>query len=119
MSRRVFVHCMVLMLASMGCSSMKRSDTARTGREQLLISNAVDQSLSKCDFTAFHGAKVYVEEKYLEGVDKGYVIGSIRHRLMLNGAQIAAKPEEADVVGLEPTMPIRTSGSLKSSCQEC
>ena len=98
MSRRVFVHCMVLMLASMGCSSMKRSDTARTGREQLLISNAVDQSLSKCDFTAFHGAKVYVEEKYLEGVDKGYVIGSIRHRLMLNGAQIAAKPEEADVV---------------------
>lgn len=77
---------------------MKRSDTARTGREQLLISNAVDQSLSKCDFTAFNGAKVFVEEKYLESIDKGYIVGSIRHRLMLNGASIVGKPEEADVV---------------------
>lgn len=77
---------------------MKRSDTARTGQEQLLISNAVDQSLGKTDFGAFRGSKVYVEEKYLEGVDKGYIIGSIRHRLMVNGAMIATKPEEADVV---------------------
>lgn len=81
-----------------GCSSMKRSDTARTGREQLLISNAVDQSLSKCDFSSFHGTKVFVEDKYLDSVDKGYVIGSIRHHLMLSGATLATKPEDADVV---------------------
>jgi hypothetical protein len=55
-------------------------------------------TLSKCDFAAFQGAKVFVEDKYLDSVDKGYVIGSVRHRLMLNGASIAAKPEEADVV---------------------
>jgi hypothetical protein len=77
---------------------MKRSDTARTGREQLLISNAVDQSLSKCDFSSFHGTKVFVEDKYLDSVDKGYVLGSVRHRLMLNGATLAPKAEEADVV---------------------
>ena len=96
--RNLFIG-VALMSVTVGCSSMKRSDTARTGREQLLISNAVDQSLSKCDFTAFHGARVFVEEKYLDGVvDKGYVISSIRHRLMMNGATVAAKPEEADAV---------------------
>jgi len=90
---------------SVGCSSMKRSDTARTGREQLLISNAVDQSLNKCDFTAFRGAKVFVDDKFMESIDKGYVISSVRHRLMLNGAALAAKPEDADVV-----MELRSGG---------
>jgi hypothetical protein len=83
---------------TLGCSSMKRTDTARTAREQLLISGAVDQSLAKCDFAPFQGARVFVEDKYLECIDKGYIIGSVRHRLMLNGASIAAKPEEADIV---------------------
>lgn len=87
-----------LILWSTGCSSMKRSDTARTGREQLLISNAIDQSLSKCDFAAFQGVRVWVEDKYFESVDKAYVVGSVRHRLMMNGATVATKPEEADVV---------------------
>ena len=98
MSYRALVLSMLFAGTFVGCSSLKRSDTARTGREQLLISNAVDQSLAKCDFTAFNGAKVYVEEKYLESIDKGYIVGSIRHRLMINGASIVAKPEEADVV---------------------
>jgi len=87
-----------LMAAFVGCSSMKRSDTARTAREQLLISNAVDQSLAKCDFAPFRGSKVFVEDKFIECVDKGYVTASIRHRLMMNGAVVAAKAEESDVV---------------------
>ena len=89
---------LLICCATVGCSSMKRSDTARTGREQLLISNAIDQSLGKCDFSAFHNAKVFVEDKYFDSVDKGYIISSIRHRLMLNGAMIATKADEADVV---------------------
>lgn len=98
MSFRALSWSLMVVAVLTGCSTMKRSDTARTGREQLLISNAVDQSLSKCDFTSFHGASVFVEDKYFEAVDKGYVLGSIRHRLMLNGATLAAKPEDADVV---------------------
>lgn len=98
MSFRLLALSVTIASLAVGCSSMKRSDTARTGREQLLISNAVDQSLSKCDFSSFQGAKVFVDDKYLDSVDKGYVVGSVRHRLMLNGATLAAKPEEADVV---------------------
>ena len=86
-SRRLFL--VLLMLFTIGCSSMKRTDTARTAREQMLISGAIDQSLGKCDFAAFHGSRVFVEDKYLVAVDKGYIVGSVRHRLMLNGAMIA------------------------------
>jgi hypothetical protein len=82
----------------MGCSSIKQSNTARTAREQMLISNAVDQSLSKIDFAALNGQKVFLEEKYLECSDKGYVIGSVRHRAMYNGAHLVAKADDADVV---------------------
>ena len=67
-----------LIAALAGCSSTKQSNTARTAREQLLISNAVDQALSKIDFTALDGQKVFLEEKYLECTDKGYVVSSIR-----------------------------------------
>jgi hypothetical protein len=81
-----------------GCTSARTTNTARTAREQLLISNAVDHSLAKIDFAAFQGSKIYVEEKYLDCVDKGYIIGSIRHRAMVNGASLAAKPEDADIV---------------------
>lgn len=83
---------------TLGCSSTKQSNTARTAREQLLVSNAIDQSLSKVDFTPFQGSRVFVDDKYLECVDKGYLVGSIRHRAMANGAVVVNKIEDADVV---------------------
>lgn len=81
-----------------GCSSTKQSNTARTAREQLLVSNAIDQSLSKVDFTPFQGSRVFVDDKYLDCVDKGYLVGSVRHRAMANGAVVVNKAEDADVV---------------------
>jgi len=84
--------------AIVGCTSTKTTNTARTAREQLLISNAIDHSLAKIDFTALQDVKVFVDDKYLDCVDKGYLVGSIRHRALVNGATLAAKPEEADVV---------------------
>jgi hypothetical protein len=99
------VACLILALFLSGCTTTRKTDTARTAREQLLISNAVDQALAKVDFAAFQGQRVLVEEKYIDCTDKAYVVGSVRHRLMLNGATIATKPEEADVV-----MELRSGG---------
>lgn len=81
-----------------GCTSTNSSNTARTATEQMLVSNAVDQSLSKVDFQAFGDRKVFVEEKYLDCTDKNYVVSSVRHRVLLQGAQIVAKPEDADLI---------------------
>jgi hypothetical protein len=86
------------LLLIVGCTSARTTNTARTAREQMLLSNAVDQALSKIDFQAFSGTKVFIDDKYLDCVDKGYVVGSLRHRAMVNGAKLVGKPEEADIV---------------------
>lgn len=91
----------VLSFLFAGCTTAKTSHTPRTAKEQLLISNSVDQALDKIDFRPFGGYGVFLEDKYLECVDKNYIVGSIRHRLLYAGAALAPKAEEADII-LEP-----------------
>ncbi len=88
-----------------GCTTTGTSNTARTGMEQLLISNAVDQALSKYNFQGLAGAKVFIDNQYLEGVDKGYILGSLRDRALQHGVRLVAKAEEADIV-----MEVRSGG---------
>src|SRR4051812_4507544 len=90
--------CALCLLLAVGCTSTKTSNTARTGTEQLLISNAVDQALAKVDFTPMAGKKILIEEKYLDSVDKGYIISSIRHHVLHAGGQLTAKADEADII---------------------
>ncbi|MCR9202767.1 MAG: hypothetical protein NXI04_29330 [Planctomycetaceae bacterium] len=81
-----------------GCASTATSNTARTAKEQMLLSNAVDQSLDKVDFTPLYDQKVFLEEKYLECVDKPYVTASIRHRIMRSGGLLTASADDADII---------------------
>jgi hypothetical protein len=94
-----------LLLLGAGCTSTTTSNTARTAKEQMLLSNAVDQSLAKVDFTPLSGQRVFIEEKYLDCVDKGYVLGSIRHQVMRSGGTLTAAADDADVI-----MEIRSGG---------
>ena len=87
----------VLMLIA-GCTHNQRSNTARTGVEQLLISNAIDQSLEKVNFHPFGGHAVYLEEKYADSVDKAYLVGSVRHRMLAAGAYLVDAPDDAEIV---------------------
>jgi hypothetical protein len=88
-----------------GCATSKTSNTARTATEQLLISNAVDESLANIDFGSFAGHKVFVEEKYMDSVDKPYIVGSVRHKLMMQGVRVVDKKENSDV-----TIELRSGG---------
>lgn len=94
-----------LAIMATGCTTTSTSNTARTAKEQMLLSNAVDQSLDKVDFTPLYGQKVFVEEKYLECVDKNYVLGSLRHRVVRAGGALATASDDADVV-----MEVRSGG---------
>ncbi len=96
----IFSACVLVSLTS-GCTSMKTTNTARSSTEQMLVSNAVDQALDKIDFRPFSGRSVYLEEKYVDCVDKAYVVSSIRHRVLHSGARLVDKADDADVV-LEP-----------------
>ena len=80
-----------------GCSTTRTTDTARTGMEQLLISNAVDQTIAKTALPDVTGQKVFLEEKYLDSVDKGYIVGSMRNKLLNAGALLVDKKEDSDI----------------------
>lgn len=80
-----------------GCATLKESDTSRTGVEQLLISCAVDRSLDKIDFAPIHGAKVYLETKYLDCTDKNYIIVALHQRILKHGCTLVEKPEDSQV----------------------
>src|SRR4051812_6092467 len=82
---------------AIGCTTIKRSDTARTGLEQLLISSAVDHALNRIDWSPIRGAPVFVETKYLDCVDKNYIILSVHQRLLANGCTLVEKAEDSAV----------------------
>jgi hypothetical protein len=81
-----------------GCASTVTSNTARTAKEQMLLSDAVEKSLSKVDFSPLRNQQVFVDEKYLECVDKPFVVGSVRHQVMRHGGRVVDAADAADVV---------------------
>ena len=83
---------------SPGCATSKTSNTARTASEQLLISAAIDRSMSTVQFDDFAGRAVFVDDQYLDSVDKGYVVSSIRHNVLQSGGRLAADVDGADLV---------------------
>jgi hypothetical protein len=93
----LWILCVLIQLTT-GCATQKDSHTARTGVEQLLISNAVDRSLDQIDYSPFRDKQVYLETKYLECVDKNYVIGSLRQRILHQNGRLLEKADGADVI---------------------
>ena len=91
-----------LTAAATGCASTTTSNTARTGNEQILISSAIDRAMSNVRFNEFANYKVFVDDKFVgSAVDKGYLVGEIRHKVLEGGGRLVAKAEDADIV-LEP-----------------
>lgn len=86
-----------LLFWASGCASMKQSDTSRTGLEQLLISNAIDQSLEKVDFRPIAGAKVHLKTDLLECVDKNYAILQTKSKLLANQCTLVDSVDDAEV----------------------
>ena len=92
----------MLAVCCTGCATTTTSNTARTGNEQILISSAIDRAMSSVRFNEFANYSVFIDDKYLDGtVDKGYLVGTLRHKVLQGGGRIAGKVEDADVV-LEP-----------------
>ena len=96
--RRVAAYfaCAVASWALVGCGTTRMSDTIRTGNEQLLLSAAIDRSINEMDFAALAGKEVYFDPQYMRGVtDEGYIVSSIRQRLLASGVYLRPTREEA------------------------
>lgn len=78
-----------------GCGTVKMTGTARTGTEQLLLTNAWDSALQKVDFRPLTGVPVYLDTTNVNAVDQGWVVSSIRQAMLAQGVLLRAKPEQA------------------------
>jgi hypothetical protein len=97
-----FLLLLVALLAAgyAGCSASKQ----RLATEQLVISDSVDRSVSKIDFSPLAGRKVYLDTKYMLAsrpsgfVSPEYVISSIRQQMLAYDLRLQEKPEDAEII---------------------
>jgi len=89
---------LTLVFITVGCTTTTTSNTARTSVEQLLVSNSIDQTLDEIDFRVFATKNIFIDDKYLDCVDKNYVVGSVRHRTARGGATLVDAKDKADIV---------------------
>ena len=90
----VLVAALALMLA-WGCGSTKMTGTARTGTEQLLLTDAWDRALERVDFRPLVGVPVYLDTTNVAAVDQGWVVSSLRQAMLAQGVLLRTKPEQA------------------------
>lgn len=82
-----------------GCGTTRWSDTSRTGTEQLLISNAIDNAVSRIDFSPLGDKRVYLKTDAIEGVtDHKYLAMTLRQHLAASGGILCDIIDDADYV---------------------
>ena len=85
-----------------GCVNKQRmTQPAQSVGEQLLLSTAIDRTLSELDMEAIgrlKGFKVYLSTTYLKALDQEYLIGSLRDLLFSSGVLVVDDPEQAQMI---------------------
>lgn len=83
-----------------GCGTTK----SYTATDQLLLSDAVDTTISKLDFEPLKGQKVYLDVTYFKTqrssvlVDSDYVISAIRQQMVSAGVKLVESRDEGDMI---------------------
>lgn len=96
--RQLSCLCLVSFLSACG------SNGSRRATDQLLMSDAVDQTVAQIDFRALRGKKVYLDTKYLtrvkgfDYVNSDYITSSLRQQMFAAGCLVQDEPEKADYV---------------------
>ncbi len=102
-----FLNAIILVMIA-GCGTTK----SYTATEQLLMSDAVDSTISKIDFRPLSGQRVYLDTTYVAAAGKivpgvpmpvnlvtsDYVISGIRQQMVAAGCLLVEKREDADIV---------------------
>lgn len=89
-----------LVAAACGCGTTREHQAT----EQLVLSDAVDRSVSTIDFRPLSGEKVYLDTSYLRSVkgpsfvNADYVISSLRQQMIAAGCLLYDSANEADLI---------------------
>jgi len=81
------------------------TDPSRTATEQFLLSQAAVEAVTPLSFEVMHGRKVFVDSSYFAPVEKEFMLGELRAKLLNSGVQVVGKQEEAQII-----IEVRSSG---------
>ncbi|MDG3003412.1 DUF6655 family protein [Paludisphaera mucosa] len=81
-----------------GCGTVKTTNTARTGTEQLLLTDAWDAALARIDFRPLTGVPCYLDTTNVTAVDLGWVVSSLKQAMLQQGVLLRTKAEQAQWV---------------------
>jgi hypothetical protein len=95
---RVGVGLGVLLSALAGCATQRVTNPERTATEQFLLSKAVTEAVGPLSFDVLHGRKVYLDDRFFGAPEKAFVLGELRARLLVSGAQVAPDAKEAEII---------------------
>ena len=76
---------------------MRKTDTARSATEQLLLSHSVDRAVGDLGLACAENRKAYMDVSFFSSVDKEYYLASIKNMLLKSGAMPTGE-KEADVI---------------------
>jgi hypothetical protein len=99
---------LVMLGGSIGCGTTK----SFTATEQLLLSDAIDSTITKIDFRPLSNQKIYLDTKYSEAAGKpttggaidgklvnaDYVISAVRQQLLAAGCMLVDKRDDAELI---------------------
>lgn len=96
---RRFALTVLAALALGGCiGNIRETTSPRTATEMLLISTAAQRAILQYDAPSLSGRRVFIDMTNFDSIDKGYVLSALRDHLSSNGAVLADKKEDSDVV---------------------
>lgn len=101
--------CATLLLCASAVISGCGTTKSFTATEQLLVSDAVDSTVSQIDFRPLSGRKVYLDNTFIPSqkgvpnpkpdlVHSEYVTSSLRQQMMAAGVMLCEKRDDADVI---------------------
>lgn len=100
-NNRISIWLLVLLLPCLcGCGKM----ISNSATEQLLTSDAVDQTISHLDFSTLSNKKVFFDTSYIKNikgvgfVNGDYIISSLRQQIVAANCLIQEKKEDADYI---------------------
>jgi hypothetical protein len=100
-----YVALILLLIAPVGCTTVRVTDPAKTATEQFLTSVAATNAVAEISAEALRGRLVFVDELYFPVKDHAFTLAELRAHLLLAGARVTPKREEAEII-VEP----RTGG---------
>jgi hypothetical protein len=90
-------------LLSSGCA-LRYTDPARTATEQYLLSFPTMAAVNELQLTQLRGRTVFLDTTHCERIDKEFLAGFLRSKILSAGAGLVEKKEDAQIV-VEVTSP--------------